>query len=291
MQGDQFLVESTGASRRYWKRLADGTELCVQYVTYGAVHQVPKWYLRPVVQGADPIIFWVRRRSLRRDCPIGLNVIGAIIDEDGNEHTLVDHQCGSYTGPPPYELAYVCELSEVIPPPKSFRLHLSIQDYSRPSNPFVDFEYANEPGWLDELKARVLAYWESAQRLDDDLVFAITKDDHDTVRTLIHSGARLADVNVTGTNDLCYAVHKGDIELVTYLVTHGANVNEASGTGQSPLMFAAMCGNSDLVSELLRLGASVNVKDMYGHTAIDHALKHKRKKIVRLLQAHVRSSS
>ncbi|MCW3052160.1 MAG: serine/threonine-protein phosphatase 6 regulatory ankyrin repeat subunit B-like, partial [Chthonomonadales bacterium] len=56
----------------------------------------------------------------------------------------------------------------------------------------------------------------------------------------------------------------------------GANINLQGGWGTSALMLLSYCGDLDAVKDLVRRGADVNLVDVYGSTALLHAIKGKK---------------
>ena len=66
------------------------------------------------------------------------------------------------------------------------------------------------------------------------------------------------------------------ISLVKEGLASGANIDLQGGWGTSALMLLSYCGDLDAVKDLVRRGANVNLIDVYGSTALLHAVKGKK---------------
>ena len=268
---------------KQWLMFYDNTAVSVEHVTYGSIHRVPRWYLKPTASSSNALLFWVRRKSLRRTASITFDIDGIVVDQVGEHHKLINHNKMGQGGSSIFNSCYIWELANTLPENQSFRFCISIVNYEVKETQFVEFECSNSSEWQQQIAETSQSYMESDQRMIDDVVFSIIEDDSKAFKKLIYSGYRLSDMTVLGYNDLCYAINKNDIETVVYLIQHGANIEEACGTGQSPLMLSVINGNRKLIMELLRLGASLSTVDMYGKTALYYAIKSKSKEIITLV--------
>ncbi len=133
------------------------------------------------------------------------------------------------------------------------------------------------------------------------------------VKLLINQGADLKAKSRNGKNCLHYTAFSGNVELLNYLVQfHSLKINERdeanltplydaikSGSlemvkacvelgsrlayfieGKSYLIIAVLYGNIDIIRYLFELGLDPNKKDYKGRSAIDYAMKKRRKDIL-----------
>ena len=71
-------------------------------------------------------------------------------------------------------------------------------------------------------------------------------------------------------------------QIISFLISKGADVNAVDNKGQTPLIFSTIIGYNQGIPALLERGADVFIKDVDGNNAMQHALMHKRKKILEL---------
>ena len=71
-------------------------------------------------------------------------------------------------------------------------------------------------------------------------------------------------------------------QIISFLISKGADVNAVDNKGQTPLIFSTIIGCNQGIPELLERGADVFIKDVDGNNAMQHAIMHKRKKILEL---------
>lgn len=105
---------------------------------------------------------------------------------------------------------------------------------------------------------------------------------------LINAGANLEWPDDHGITPLICAVQEKDIKMAQLLIKNGADVNGSDlregYSGQTPLMHAASYGNIDIVDLLLKNGAEINIKNKYGETALDYAIRKKAKEMITFLE-------
>lgn len=89
------------------------------------------------------------------------------------------------------------------------------------------------------------------------LAAAIRQGDLDSVRTIIHSGAKLNVRDEYQSSPLFEAISSGHTEIAEDLLTAGADPNIALG-GETALMMAAWNNNVTIAKALLHHGAQVN---------------------------------
>lgn len=95
----------------------------------------------------------------------------------------------------------------------------------------------------------------------------------------------------TSGRALIDATQKKDIRMVKTLLSAGANVNVQDRGGFTPLMIASMYGYKNVVVLLLKSGAKLRPRSRSGHTAMDFAIKNRRKKVIFILKNHLRIKS
>jgi len=104
-------------------------------------------------------------------------------------------------------------------------------------------------------------------------------------RVLIAAGA---DVNHRGRDGpgqtlLMQAAARGQLDSVKLLLHHGAKRDDADRDGNTALVSAAMAGHTNVVAYLLQLGANVNAINDHGWTVLMLAVKAGELGSVRLL--------
>jgi ankyrin repeat protein len=97
---------------------------------------------------------------------------------------------------------------------------------------------------------------------------AAHKNDTDSVRKLIKSGADVNATNRYGVTPLALACENGNSAIVAALLNAGADANARQRSGETMLMIAARTGNKATIEALLNRGADLNAKDKKGQTAI-----------------------
>lgn len=80
------------------------------------------------------------------------------------------------------------------------------------------------------------------------------------------------------------AVLQNDYSKVRLLLLQGADVNYANPMGLTPLIAAALHENMRIVYILIQCGAEIELPDRNGDAALDHATRHGRTAMVRLLK-------
>lgn len=109
-----------------------------------------------------------------------------------------------------------------------------------------------------------------------------------------HRGAqeyRMLDIYYDGDTPLITAAKHMNIYLLKLLIKNGADVNKANGIGMTPLM--VLCYRNtvetnlplrlEMAQELLKAGADPAKTDVYGYTALAHAIKSNYTLLINLL--------
>jgi len=84
-------------------------------------------------------------------------------------------------------------------------------------------------------------------------------------------------------NSLCEAVSRGRTAKVKSILIAGANPNQIDTSSWTPLMYASFLGHAIIVKELLQYGALLDYKNKESETALDIAMKWKKKKVIQVL--------
>lgn len=111
----------------------------------------------------------------------------------------------------------------------------------------------------------------------------------DMAQSLISAGAQVNIRDNRGDTPLHVAAlilpGYSEREVVSTLVENGAEVNAVNpNSGYTPLQWAVINGNEKVAAILLEHGADPTIKDHWGRTALDVALKSKRTNLVELLK-------
>ncbi|MFQ5681930.1 MAG: ankyrin repeat domain-containing protein [Candidatus Binatia bacterium] len=125
-----------------------------------------------------------------------------------------------------------------------------------------------------------------ARGADEQPLLTATKhDDLKTVKNLLQAGVN-PDVHDAAHNTaLIFACRDGHLEIVEALIHSGATVNWVDGEGVTPLILASFRGHVAIAKFLLDHGADRTIKDQWGRTALDYALRRGAEdEISRLLQ-------
>jgi len=113
------------------------------------------------------------------------------------------------------------------------------------------------------------------------------KDSKDYIRTLLEAGADINAKSSGGTSVLMTAAEYADVEVLDMLLNKKPDVNHINEKGITALMVAS--NNADVVKRLLKAGAQLENKDVYGETAVFHAIReHRLEKLKTLIQAGAR---
>lgn len=103
---------------------------------------------------------------------------------------------------------------------------------------------------------------------DDELNDAVTANDIDRVRYLLHHGAHVNARDGDGYTPLINATRFGFVGLAHYIAEHGADVNQPDLGSWTPLMYAAWADDPQSVALLVRKGAKLDAVDNKGLTPL-----------------------
>ena len=112
---------------------------------------------------------------------------------------------------------------------------------------------------------------------------AIAKDDEESLRILVESGADVDARDLFGDPALHAAIKENDPEMVRILVEAGANVDARNSFGDPALHRAILKGNSEMVRILVDAGADVKITNTFGDSALNRAIREGNKEIVQIL--------
>ncbi len=122
------------------------------------------------------------------------------------------------------------------------------------------------------------------EELDNNLIWAIQRDETGLLKILIHMGA---DKNVQDEDfrtPLHWAVYKNNIEAVEILLEIGAEIDNANNPHkQTPLIIATIYQRLEIIKLLLEAGANPNIQDKHLQTCLHKAAIKKSIPITKLL--------
>jgi ankyrin repeat protein len=118
------------------------------------------------------------------------------------------------------------------------------------------------------------------------LHWASYRDDLESARLLLRSGANVNAANDLGATPLWIACENGSAAMVRLLLEAGADPNRTLLLGETPLMVASRSGNSGVVEQLLAKRAHANARAARGQTALMWAAAQRHANVVRVLLAH-----
>ena len=92
------------------------------------------------------------------------------------------------------------------------------------------------------------------------------------LKTILEKNPNLIHVKDNYNRSLLYiAARNGYINICNYLLKKGAKINEVQGSGSTPLHGASYYGNELVVQLLLQYGADTNIKNKFSNFAIDES--------------------
>lgn len=117
---------------------------------------------------------------------------------------------------------------------------------------------------------------------EDALMMAVWRGNRAAVDWLLARGAKLNRPDMQWSA-IHYAAFAGHNELVQLLIDKGANINALTPGGASPLMMAVYENHEATASRLLQLGANPNVRNDYGDSALDWAMRKDNMRMARIV--------
>jgi ankyrin len=103
---------------------------------------------------------------------------------------------------------------------------------------------------------------------DQRLIDAVTRGDHAAIRSL---AGQKVDVNATapdGTTALHWAARRDDVDTGRLLIASGAKVDAATRYGVTPIHLAGINGSAAMLETLIRAGADPNAANPGGETVL-----------------------
>ena len=110
------------------------------------------------------------------------------------------------------------------------------------------------------------------------------------IEILAKAGANLNAQNDEGFSALGYAImyygHNNAHEMIPALIKAGADVNERNNPNKVTLFMMAVrkINNESIIEAFIRGGADLNLRDIYGHTALDHAIEGNNEAAIKVIQ-------
>lgn len=126
---------------------------------------------------------------------------------------------------------------------------------------------------------------ETLEKLNNELIDLVKKNELDKVRQVIESGANVNYSGSSGVTAIMPAIYNNNIELVRLLLEKGANIDAKNDSGITVLMVAACNGNAEIVKMISKLSKNPSAKDGKGKTAIDHAAERGHNHIIEFLKS------
>ena len=123
------------------------------------------------------------------------------------------------------------------------------------------------------------------------LVMAASLGQADIVRLLLDNGIDINATNEAGYTALYKAADNEKEKMVELLLEKGAEVNVQDECGLTPLHFAAEHGLEHMALLLLQYEANVYAEDYFGYTPLQKAERRGHKRIVQILEAHMKGKS
>lgn len=123
---------------------------------------------------------------------------------------------------------------------------------------------------------------------NENLLDAIEKNDHQSVKWAIHDNPLLINMKCPDLNNatpLHIASKFGDVDIVRTLISKGASVNRKDAENETPLFYAAKFNNADVLTYLLNHGADINHRNKYMNTPLHYASIHNHHNICQLLKS------
>ena len=112
---------------------------------------------------------------------------------------------------------------------------------------------------------------------------AIAKEDDESLRILVESGADVDARDMFGDPALHAAIKEDDPEILRILVEAGADVDAKNSFGDPALHRAILKGDSEMVRILVEAGADVKITNTFGDSALKRAIREDNKEIVQIL--------
>ncbi len=119
-------------------------------------------------------------------------------------------------------------------------------------------------------------------KIDEQLLLAITSRSDTIALQLIESGANIDAIDNEGNSMLMQALQEGSdlFTVIPFMLTHGADHAIANVSGDTPLMYVARNSFPNPLSDLLRAGADPFVVGNKGHSALWYVFESSRSDMV-----------
>ena len=105
-------------------------------------------------------------------------------------------------------------------------------------------------------------------------------------KTLIKYGADVDSRDNLGWTPLHRAAYCGHVDVLRQLLDNGADINATEWEDFTPLHLASVNNRVDVVQSLLEQGANVQIRNVYGRTPYQDALKRRHRGIAQLLSGY-----
>lgn len=108
------------------------------------------------------------------------------------------------------------------------------------------------------------------------LLFAISQNNIELVKTLLFGGADIDKVNKDGKSALILATEEGNNQILNQLVHAKPDLNIQCNQGKTALIYAVENNNPIIVKTLIEAGADVTILDKLRKSALDYSLDEKK---------------
>ena len=110
---------------------------------------------------------------------------------------------------------------------------------------------------------------------------------HTSCASLLYSlGARLSISESDAAGELCELTRSGSLDMLTIMIKCGCPINSADYDQRTCLHLAASEGNLRIAEFLATHGADLNVKDRWGGTPLQDAVRNKHTEMAIMLHKH-----
>ncbi|WP_368655161.1 ankyrin repeat domain-containing protein [Ornithinibacillus sp. 4-3] len=104
--------------------------------------------------------------------------------------------------------------------------------------------------------------------MDQQLIFAATEGDIDSVLELLEAGADINTKDNQGVTAVMAATHNNNVKTVKILIEQGADIDIRNNNQDNVLLYAGAEGLLDILKLAIEAGADTTLTNRYGGTAL-----------------------